>query len=185
MCKSNRVTWSRGNSWKSAKDWHVCYYFVIKLSVAMSIDVRLELSQFNNPVSVSRLLSVQLAKVSLRVESRSLSWWQSHREVGHSRRVARRCWVAVRPGSQRSRIVLLHRTIYWLQIRCTHPEDRNELQGIHVSMKTKTFANRNSNLQPLSLFMLRATVFCTVSHMVVRQRSWIRYFIAVSAFDTP
>lgn len=121
--------------------------FVMKLS---------RLSQVINLFAISlTLLSVLVAKVPLRVKSRSLSWRQSHRQVGHFRRSARCCRLAVWSSVEYTGILLLHWTIHWRQIRHSRSEDRLKLQGIHVSTDDKCSSQPQFEAsQPLSLFIL-------------------------------
>lgn len=76
---------------------------------------------------------MQLAKVPLRAESWPLSRRQGDCQVRHSGRVARRGRVAVRTCCQRAGFLLLHRAVRRLEVRHSDPEDRQQLQGIHVS----------------------------------------------------
>lgn len=88
----------------------------------------------------------------MRVESRPLPWRQSYCKIGHSRRLARCCRLVVWSRLKCSRIILLHWTFHWCKVRCSHSEDWQQLQGIHVSTKrwwqTLLFATAIWNCRP-------------------------------------
>lgn len=71
----------------------------------------------------------------MRAESRPLSQRQGDRQVGHSGRVARRRRVAMRTCCQRAGLLLLHRAVHRLEVRHSHPKDRQQLQSVHVSIQ--------------------------------------------------
>lgn len=85
----------------------------------------------------------------MRAESWALSQRQGDRQVGHPGRLARRRRVAMRTCCERAGLLLLHRAVCRLKVRHSDPEDRQQLQGVHVSRtnrkrQAKMFTNKFS-----------------------------------------
>lgn len=118
-------------------------------------------------------ITVQLAKIPVRPEGRSLPWWCRYCSTGEPEFTAGCSRPTFGIGCFWHAVLLHFRAIYRFQVWYSHPKDWNELQGVYVS---NILLTRVALFEIMLLYMLNigGSLFLVTGRPIKDRLCWNR-----------